>query len=257
MKWLLTLFGVFLWMGTAFSVELNICTDQNNWFPFTFTESQKSAGVHVDMVEEACRQLGWQCRFTPLPWKRCLQNASKGEYDAVVSASYNSERAGFLHYPPDAGNVPVSAWRLSQVQYVVTTHVEDPYRFEGDVQDLPHPVRAPLGYSIVKDLMDQGVAVETGIDSESDIRSLITTKRGSVINGPETVQAVATRFSAKDQVRIHPKSLASKSYFVTFSRESTPVEEQRSEFWHRVRQIRENGPFMQGLEKKYGCALAH
>ena len=75
---------------------LEIQTD-NDWFPYTYENSGKSAGIHVDIVEEALKMLGYKYKFTPIPWKRCLKNLEYGNVEAILSASYNDERAKFAY----------------------------------------------------------------------------------------------------------------------------------------------------------------
>ena len=78
---------------SVYGVSLKICTDENFWYPFSYSQNGESKGLHIDVVTEACRQLGWKCGFTPLPWKRCLEvSAKRGFSDTVVAASYKADR---------------------------------------------------------------------------------------------------------------------------------------------------------------------
>ncbi len=243
--------GLLMLAGNVSASTLNICTDQNNWYPFTYERDGKALGLHVDIVMEACRRTGWECSFTPLPWKRCLENAKRGLSEAVVSASYKDERAKYLFYPYDARLVPKSEWRITQAEYVVITHVSNPYQFEGDVLSIPEPVRGPLGYSIVSDLREQGVAVVTDYNSKGNFKSLINTKIGAVVTSPAAAEAIADQLQITDQIQINPRHIVSKSYFLVFSRKAPQTKWQQKKLWEAVKETREDKEFFQGLLEKY------
>ena len=86
---------------SASAKEIEIQTDQD-WFPYTYTDNQAAAGMHIDIVREALLIVGYTPVFKPYPWKRCLQNLKAGSVEAVLSASYKDARSLFAYYPPDA-----------------------------------------------------------------------------------------------------------------------------------------------------------
>jgi hypothetical protein len=58
-------------------------------------KDNKSAGLHIDIINTALTNLGHTVTFRPLPWKRCLDEAEKGLVDGVATASYKDARAKF------------------------------------------------------------------------------------------------------------------------------------------------------------------
>ncbi|WP_028862996.1 substrate-binding periplasmic protein [Psychromonas aquimarina] len=221
-------------------VQLKVCTDASTWYPFTFEKNGISKGIHVDVVSSACEKLNWSCSFKPLPWKRCLQETFQGKYDAIVSASYTEERAEYLYYPEKMQGVKKSKWRITQVEYIVVTHPNLKYKFTGDLSTLPKPIRAPLGYSIVDDLRKKGIEVLTDQKAETNFIKVIKAKRGSIISPPGTAELLIKKFNLDASTQIHEKPIASKSYFMPFSKKTKILQARRLEMWQTIILIREN-----------------
>ncbi|MDH4248978.1 MAG: transporter substrate-binding domain-containing protein, partial [Deltaproteobacteria bacterium] len=178
--------------GLSQAKEVKICTDNNRWYPFTWAVDNTALGVHVEVVQQAMKNLGHSATFTPMGWNECLEAAKAGKFDAVVSASYKPERAEFLHYPADAATAGgKSKWRITEVEYVFLSNAKDKYSFEGDVKTLPKPVYGPQGYSVVDDLKKDGVAVETAKGDQVNIEKLMSQGKGIVI----TISTIAHNYS--------------------------------------------------------------
>ncbi|WP_019613494.1 substrate-binding periplasmic protein [Psychromonas ossibalaenae] len=222
-------------------VQLKICTDASTWYPFTFEKDGISKGIHIDLVKQACEKLNWRCSFKPLPWKRCLQESFQGKYDAIVSASYTGQRAKHLYYPEIiVPGVKKSKWRITQLEYIVVTHPSLKYKFTGDLSTLPKPIRAPLGYSIVDDLREKGIEVLTDQKAETNFIKVIKAKRGSIISPHGTAKLLIDKFNLDASTQIHEKPIASKSYFMPFSKKTKALQKQRIEIWKTIISIREN-----------------
>ncbi len=249
-KWAL----VFLLIAPPIMAEkktITICTDNNLWYPFTYMENNRSKGLHVDIVRLACNQIDWQCKFTPLPWKRCLSYMKRGGVDGVVSASYKPKRADYMHYPPGAEKDKKSIWRVTQAEYVVVTALESGYQFTGDLTTLPQPVRAPLGYSIVDDLTKSGVEVTTQRHAIDNFVSLAHSKRGSVISITTNARYINQQGELKNSFKIHSPEIKSKSYYMAFSKKSTISPHDKGLLWQAIVDIRENQLQMKQLIKQY------
>lgn len=230
---------------------LDICTDKNYWYPFTYSEKGVSKGLHIDIVKETCKRLGFKCQFMPLPWKRCLHYGKNGKMDAVVSASYKDERNEYLYYPPNAKSDKKSKWRITQAEYSVITHKNNKYLFEGDVKSIPKPVRAPLGYSIVGDLEKKGITVYTFTSSKEMFKRLLRNGKGAIITSPMAAKAFASINSFTDKITVHPKSIVSKSYFMVFSRKSKLKKNDMETFWKKLVEVREDTEFFNKILTQY------
>ncbi len=238
--------------GSLHAETINIGTDASRWYPYTYEENGEAKGIHIDMVREVMKNLGHTAVFTPLPWKRCLKLTEVGEFNAIVSASYKPKRAEYLRYPPDAASSSKSKWRTTQVEYVVVSYANSKYVFEGDLATLPRPVRAPLGYSIVDDLKAKGINVVTAPNFTDNMRALIQSKRGVVITPPLNAEVMHKDPRFSEQFRVHETPVASKSYYMPFSKKNSGISEQEmGRIWEEIARLRDNTQYMLELTTRY------
>lgn len=87
--------------------------------PYIFEENGQITGIHVDIVTEACRELGIEPHFLFLPWKRALAYMEEGEVDALLSPIKTEEREKFMDYssePIDVEKTVVIARKDSNIK---------------------------------------------------------------------------------------------------------------------------------------------
>jgi len=224
----------------AETTSLRICTDANAWYPFTYEENGESRGLHVDIVKLACQEVGLVCEFHSLPWKRCLSFVKSGHMDALVSASYNRERAEYMSYPIGAGSDQKSTWRITQAEYVVVTLADSDYEFNGDLTSLPEPVIVPLGYSIINELEEAGIKFIEYSKNIAMFNSLLREKKGSIVSITPIPEFVENVGMFKDKFKIHTKPITSKSYFIAVSKKSTLSNATKLALWKAVVAIRKD-----------------
>ena len=236
--------------NSAEDKAISICSDANYWFPYTFDENGESKGLHVDLVTNALAKLGIKAVIEPLPWKRCLFAAKKGQYDAVISASYKKGRAEYLYYPEDAALGGVSTQRLTQVEYTILTLKSDAFDFDGDFSKIPEPVRVPLGYSIADDLSKKGLIVKTSTKGiYNRLRSLVNYRTGSIVTTKEFATLVAKDKSIGLHVSLMP--IKSKSYFMAFSKKTALTDAERAGIWDVIAAVRSDEALMSTLLEPY------
>ncbi|OUR90259.1 hypothetical protein A9Q81_19895 [Gammaproteobacteria bacterium 42_54_T18] len=236
--------------NSAEGKAISICSDSNYWFPYTFDENGTSKGLHVDLVTNALAKLGIKAVIEPLPWKRCLFSAKKGQYDAVISASYKKGRAEYLYYPDDAALGGVSKQRLTQVEYTILTLKNDAFDFDGDFSKIPEPVRVPLGYSIADDLTKKGLFVQTSTKGiYNSLRNLVNHKTGSIV----TTKDFATLVAKDESIGLHVSSMPikSKSYFMAFSKKTALTGDERAGIWDVIAAVRADAALMSTLLESY------
>lgn len=230
---------------------IHIVTDQAYWYPYTYSQENQAKGIHIDLVQKALGNLNYGTRFYPKPWKRCLKDVEEGKYDAIVSASYTPERAKYLAYPADAGTAKKSIWRITQVEYVAITNM-DSYPFNGDVNSLPLPVRAPLGYSIVDDLKKAGILVIESPDTTDCAIQLIKSGRGTFVTPLQNAVHIQRDHRFKGKFMVHPTPIKSKSYFMGFSIENQRISREKIlAIWNEIARIRDNPEYMKALFTKF------
>ena len=232
--------------------EINILTDQGYWYPFSYSEDGQAKGMYIDMIQKVLLNLNYIPKFYPKPWKRCLNDARDGKYDAIAGASYKPERAQYMTYPDDAKSAKKSFWRITQVEYVAITYHGSSYSFNGDVKSLPRPVRAPLGYSIVDDLKAAGVSVLEAPDIMDCALQLVKSRRGTFVAPPQNASGIMNDKRFKDKLIIHAKPIKSKSYFMPFAIKNQKLDqEQIMAIWNEIVRVREDQNYMKVLYNKY------
>jgi len=245
--------------SAVFSAErsISICTDTNFWYPFSFIKDKAPAGLHIDIIRQALKKLGFEPHFTPLPWNQCLSEVKAGHFDAVATVSYKPDRAAFLRYPAGADQAIRSPWRVTQVDYRVITYSKtadgkpNPYSFKGDIQTIPAPVRIPSGYSIIDNLKRAGLTVEEAPNSIDNFKKLKKTPAGSVIDLWEVAEYFSKDPAFRHAFVISPKPIFSRSYYLAFSKKGTIQPETAEAIWKEIARTRADTRGMAILLKQY------
>lgn len=239
------------------AIPINICTDNNFWYPFTFVQEKRAAGLHIDIIRKALQKLGYEPLFTPMPWTDCLNLAKAGKIDAVATSSYKEDRAAYLNFPSGAAVDKKSPSRVSQVDYRVITSTfnkdgtQSNYQFNGVLTTIPEPVRVTTGYSIIADLQKEGVTVQEGKNSLQNFKNLITEKTGSVIDLEEAAVYLDSQKEFKGKLTIQPHSLTSKSYYLAFTKDGSISLEDAKRIWKEIATVRDDQSIMSEFLKKY------
>lgn len=232
--------------------KINICSDKNLWYPFTYVDEGKAVGLHIDIITQALSNLGYEVNYKPLPWKRCVAATKDGDYDAIAVASYKDKRAEFLEFPADAATAKESSERVMQVAYTVVTTAEEAYEFNGDVKTIPEPVRVPRGYSVGDGLKKQGVKVDNGAaGDEKNLKKLLRMGKGSVVMLPQIVDLLEKKDTYKDKLHVSKVPVKSKSYHLPFSKKSKISKEQQGKIWAEIAKVRSDAAFMEKASSKY------
>ena len=238
----------------ASAKPVKICVQNDPWFPFSFVDGSAIKGVFVDMTNDALKAVGDAADYQIVPWERCLkENGAKGLSDAVVGASYKPERAETLIFPNDTPETAAcqSKYKLLCVDYVVVSVAADKFEFGGDVKALPEPVRAPDGFSIVKDLEGQGVKVDTAKSDLINVRKLIRDGKGVAVMIKPLAEHLAKSKEFEGKIRIHGKSITNKSYFLTFSKKGSLSSADQQKIWDALAKIAADEKAVQGYFAKY------
>ncbi len=243
--------------ATSMPHRFTICTDTNFQFPFSFMKDQKPVGLHIDIIDAALHHLGIMPQYIPTTWSSCLDRAKAGMVDAVATAAYMDDRARYMYYPADASDTSQSSWQVNQVQYKIITSILDkdgkknPYHFDGNIQNIPEPVRVPTGYFIVHDLEKARLKVQEGTTSLENFQSLLKNKTGYVVDLAEVAEQLMIQAAFTNQFYIHPKPLVIKSYYLAFSKGGHLSLDQAQQIWDAIAKVRDDKTLMAEFLKKY------
>jgi polar amino acid transport system substrate-binding protein len=238
--------ALFIGLTLAFTSEvyaeknISICTDNNFWAPYSFEEYGISAGIHVEMVKLALKNLSYDVTMTPLPWKRCQHMVKLGDLDALVSFSYKKKRAAHFYYPQDAATTKKSAGRITTAEYVIIAHTDSSFEWNGDDSTLPEPIRLPMGYGTVERLRKKNKHVVTSLRFKNLFAQLNRDKDGIVISMRLTADKFINSKEYLGKLKILPKPYKSRSYFIGISKKGRISLDESKKIWAEIAKIRED-----------------
>lgn len=181
---------------------------------------------------------GLKVQLQRMPWKRCLSSLQTGESDAVV-ASFNKERSALGQYPMK-GAQPDPAFRIDTKAYFLYAHANSTVSWNGrQISGVAGAIGAPLGYSIVDDLKNQGLAVEES-KSARQLLEKLSLQRLAAVALLERVGDAMLQDGQFPQIIKHPAPLAGKEYYVLLSHAFVAkYPGMANRIWQAVAQLRE------------------
>ncbi len=193
--------------------------------------------------------------YRPVPWKRCFNEMKEGVSDGCFSASYNEERNEFGVYPK-TDNVLDETKRLYSLSYNLYIHKDylSVVSNEGlKINGLPEKaqISAPSGWSIEKDLKEQGYSLDM---SSSDIETNFKKVSNKRIFGFAVLSAIGDEFLKTSKIKdvaSLAKPLVSKNYYLMFSHQFVKKNSELAKnIWKKIEEIRESTEFKK-LSKEY------
>ncbi|GAB6096659.1 hypothetical protein JCM14469_29120 [Desulfatiferula olefinivorans] len=240
-----------LWLtAPVMARTLTLAVDSRYWYPFTYMNDQKAAGMHIDMVKQALSDLGYGFVILPYPRKRCLYQVETGSVDGMISVAYHEALSAVLIFPADAGMAAESQWRIMQVDHVAVTCNPD-YDYDGIPAHLPVPVRLPVGEALVHELTRAGLFVDDARTDLQNFRKMLRDRTGSVITSSVLAEKMAGDPDWSGIFHISPTPVSSQSYFLAFSKGSRLTQDERTAIWTRIKELRDDYAFMLRLFSQY------
>ncbi|MFO7819026.1 MAG: hypothetical protein R6V17_02210 [Halanaerobacter sp.] len=104
---ILSILLIILFTSATMAKEISLISPIRHSYPFLYWDGSQLKGMHIDIVRDALKNLGYELKIEGLPLNRCLRQADKGEIDGIISLPYNSNYSQ-LSFPPDAGEAEES-----------------------------------------------------------------------------------------------------------------------------------------------------
>ncbi len=158
----------FLFSASAALPEIRLCYEDVVVFPWITGDDKGVAISELHLVEKKC---GLKFTMVRLPWKRCQVEAKNGNFEGIIAASYNEERATWGVYPFSEDNVIEPDYRMHTDRFYIYTRKESPIKFKnGKLENLSdNAVGVQLGYSVGNDLQKLGYPLHSSFTSAIDI----------------------------------------------------------------------------------------
>jgi polar amino acid transport system substrate-binding protein len=177
-------------------------------------------GLSLELLKRVGEELRVNLEFRRFPWKRGLYLVETGEVDGIFHASYKAERETIGVYPKTADGTVDENRAVFVQSYALHVMRGSPVRWNGKaLSGLGElAVGAVDGYSVVADLENLGVKVETGRYQEINLKKLVAGRIAAYAD-LENMAAAAIRMNPAayaDVVKLEPP-LVSKPYYLLLS----------------------------------------
>ncbi|MBF0572467.1 MAG: transporter substrate-binding domain-containing protein [Desulfamplus sp.] len=204
-------------------------------------------GVAVEMVKMLENKLdGLKITLKRTPWKRCTLELSRNTVDGIFNASYRKERLELGWYPTIDGTLEGAvdnSRRITTISYSLYVLRDSKVAWDGKtitgIND--RKVGAPLGYSIVDDLLQIGVAVEEAPNTEMNLRKLLKERISAAALQNVTADGfIKSHVPEFEKIKKIEPPLVSKHYYLMLSNkfvETNPKLAQK--IWDAIKEIRE------------------
>lgn len=252
----LVLFLIYIVLATdSYAKELIFaCEDKEN-HPFITGNGEKinkeKPGVSVEILKKIGEGLGLKIKFARMPWKRVLSSIESGSVDGLFEISFKEERMKLGMYPMKSEK-PDESKRIATIRYVLYTKKDSPVKWDGkNFSNLKRSIGAPSGYSIVDDLKNKNVKVETSPSTKNDMKKLLAGR----IDGIAALEYAGDNIIKHDKelqknIKKHEIPLAVKDYYLIFSHKFYKENKELAQkIWDEIETIREKE--LDKLTRKY------
>jgi polar amino acid transport system substrate-binding protein len=161
--------AILLVSSSAFSAqEITLCYENVTVFPWITGDDQ---GVGISELHLVEKKTAVKFKMVRLPWKRCQLEAQKGNFDGIISASFNDERATWGVYPFSEKNKIEPDYRMHTDSFYIYTRKDGPIHWKnGKLLNLgDNKVGVQLGYSVGNELIKQGYPIHSNFTSAVDL----------------------------------------------------------------------------------------
>jgi polar amino acid transport system substrate-binding protein len=232
-------------------VTLTIAYEDKEQFPYYLGDTDEvltNPGVAVEMVQQLKTLVpDIKIVLKRYPWKRCLTLLEYGNVDAIFNASYNRERASYGVYPLTEAGLPDLSRRLTTISYSWYALVGTSPKA---VESRKFSVAAPAGYSIVKQLQEDGYDVSEPAHSHQALKMVQAGRVRAAALQTVTGDALLQENQGLNGLTRLSPPIISKPYYLVFSQDFMARHpELVTALWQALSQLRESE--MPKLIKKY------
>ncbi len=214
------------------------------WFPYNYQgEDGTASGFENDIFRAVMKSMGYQVKFTMLPWKRCLHSLRYGDADALVSMLKVDDRKEYTLYTSE----PISISRT--LLFVQKTRI---ITFNGSFEDLKHySIGVTRGFSYGKQFDDaEYLQKEEVIDQKAIINKVIHGRNDIGIGNQLVIMGLAAKMGFESEIRFLEPAVHMQKLYVGFSK-TKRLEKLAEEFSKSLVDFKETESYLTILER-YG-----
>lgn len=246
--------GLAGWAGAASAApcELRLAYNSEPAPPYLLGDEgavRQHPGAAVELLQRVAAQHGCLLRLSRVPNVRVLMETQAGRHDGAFMYSYSAARALTLAYPMRDGQ-PDTARRITRLSYYLYRLRHAPVDWDGQkIQGLQGPVGVNFGWSIGKDLREQGIAVEEALNTQQNFDKLRHGRIAAFATQDLSGDAALRRYGYSEVERL-PLPLSSKDYFLVFNLRFYQTHRELAErIWTSMASLRDSA--LPGLLQRY------
>lgn len=119
----------------AQKLGFRVCVDESDTPPlltseFPSSKSKQAAGLLIDLMDLALRNLNLSLEVVRYPWQRCIAKFKSGDIDAIVGLVWQKEYEKWAVFPMMAGH-PDENYRLWQANYSIFVAPDSQVQWDG------------------------------------------------------------------------------------------------------------------------------
>jgi polar amino acid transport system substrate-binding protein len=213
-----------------------------DWPPYVLVKDGELTGIHVEIVREACKRLGFEADVRLVPWARAVKYAQDGQTTGIFTPKKTAERSEFLYFSSEPIGTEKNVLVALKQRALKANHLDD-------LKDKSFGLVRNYSYSQEFDNY-QGLKKEEAVD---DVQMLMKLDKGR--NDLATGEEGALKFIVKQKHLQEIETvyvLSELPTYVAFSKKALGEKGQdfAEKFGQVLRQLKEEG-FIQKIESKY------
>lgn len=248
------LFLTFFYLSEASAAmpEIRLCYEDVVVFPWITGDDKGAAINELHLVE---KKLSLKFTMIRLPWKRCQVEAKNGNFEGIIAASYNDERASWGVYPFSDENIIEPDYRMHTDRFYIYTRKDSPIKLKnGRLENLgDNAIGVQLGYSVGNDLQKLGYTLHSSFTGAIDVikeldRGIINV---AVLQDHETIRVLNLHPElAKKVVRQEPPFKIADQYLLFTQKFFKQNPELAKRVWKAISSVRESTEYKTMVENE-------
>jgi len=220
--------------------------------PYEFADANgKPSGINVELIDRIFGELGIPYEIRFYPWARAWLMVENGAADAVLSVSYQPERAKHLYFTEEqaaaweSGRIPPDFLWVTEYVFFIAKRHQPSLKFESYQQIREDNLRVLVNaqYSYDREFMQSGITRESRPTPLAAMQGLLAGEGDLYPMDRNAGWAMLQKEGLREQVTWLPKPLFNKPYLMGFSRQSSYPgnEDLMRRFYARLREMRHSG----------------
>ena len=220
---------------------LRWCYEDASALPWTRPDG---TGLNLELLRTAEKNLHERFVYVARPWKRCIEEMRKGDFDGIFAAGESEERRTFGVFPSLPGGAIDPARALHEDRFQVFLRKGSAASWDGKTL-LPTAkgVLTQRGYMIAGDLRERGFDAKESTNSAPDaLRQLAAGMFDiAVVQGPEAAKLLRTDNALAEKITLSPIPYAVRPMYLLVAKSVYAKDPKRIEsIWTLIGETRKS-----------------